>query len=408
VVPRCLPRDGTMERGQSPHGSSHRIRALLASAIPRDQDPDNEDKHAAQQREWLGAELQVSPMSSNGSPAMSPAVVRVPDGNHHQAVMLTKTLTGGISPLSMIGEGLDRNLTTRDTNGKRLGGVGMQLHQEARIGIYVAGLTRNGPAERSGVVALNDLLMSVDGQMIAAHDTLESVRELILGPPNTSVLLAFERPVFAGGRVASREQGPLCYSVSLIRSGATPEANEQLEELLKEVLFENRSLHAQLREVILAKNEEVALEKVCARPDRSAPKLQRTAGATFSSSVKGTTRRAKPVNILGRWTQQCTASAFRAWRTRADELKKVCIDVCAPRQSEWWVGEKLCLIFTHTAGSLPHEALVSAHDEATSVRCVQYLAVNCARPSPQTSSNQKGFRAMEESSHVWRGKDHCP
>ena len=321
----CLPHDGTMDPRQSPHA----IRALLASSIPPldNRDAEDEDQHTAQTREWLG-DVQASPVFSNWSPAMSPAVVRVPDGDHLQAVMLTKTLTGGISPLSMIGEGLDRNLTTRDAHGKILGGVGMQLHQEARIGVYVAGLTRNGPAERSALIAQNDLLISVDGHMISAHDTLESVRELVLGPPNTSVLLGFQRPGFAGGRVASGEQEELCYSVSLIRSGVTPEANEQLEELLKEVLFENRSLHAQLREVILAKNDEIALERVCARPDRSAPKLE---SATLSSSVLVTTRRAKPLNMIRRWTQLCTGSAFRAWRTRADDLKKVCIDVRAPR-----------------------------------------------------------------------------
>jgi membrane-associated protease RseP (regulator of RpoE activity) len=132
-------------------------------------------------------------------------------GNHHPLVTLTKTHTGHLAQLHTVGESLDNNLTITDSSGQVKAGVGIRFQEERNYGIYVAGLTPKGPAEASGMIQVDDILINIDGYNIQPHDRIETVRQLALGPPASIVTMTFEHRPKTGD--------PHMYTVQLKRSG---------------------------------------------------------------------------------------------------------------------------------------------------------------------------------------------
>ena len=58
-------------------------------------------------------------------------------------------------------------LTIQEANGKIQAGVGIRLQHELRYGIYVAGLTPKSPAENSGQIEEDDVLLCIDGCVLS-------------------------------------------------------------------------------------------------------------------------------------------------------------------------------------------------------------------------------------------------
>ena len=82
-------------------------------------------------------------------------------------------------------------------------GVGMRLEQDECKAFYVKALVPGLPAKNSGMISVQDCLLSVNGQPVTGTDQAE-VRRLIAGPARSKVTLAF----FRNGRT---------FEVSLIR-----------------------------------------------------------------------------------------------------------------------------------------------------------------------------------------------
>ena len=179
-------------------------------------------------------------------------------GHHHPLVMLTKTHEGTIAKLHTVGKSLDHNLMLTDATGILKAGVGIRLQQESRWGIYVAELTPNGPADSSGKIKEDDVLIQIDGYEIQAHDTLETVRQRVLGPPGSTVSMMFERQ--PSGRLQQLEH----FSVSLVRATAgRSDAEQLLQEAYKEI--------QNLRETLEGKDESFLFHK------RESARVQRSA-----------------------------------------------------------------------------------------------------------------------------------
>jgi hypothetical protein len=182
-------------------------------------------------------------------------------GHHHPLVMLTKTHTGHIAKLHTVGDSLDSNLMVKDAKGQLKAGVGIRLQQESRWGIYVAGLTPNGPAEKSGKIAEDDTLVSVDGYRIEPEDTLETVRQRVLGPPGTTVVMTFQR---------EDKQGATIFKVSLVRAAAESSSMHELERNLNAAHNEIDKLKKMLKEAL--EEGDVVIEKNTGRVQRAAPR----------------------------------------------------------------------------------------------------------------------------------------
>jgi len=150
--------------------------------------------------------------AQRGSPVSNVSPVQQVKGEDAPpAVTLTKTHSGHVAKLHTVGENLDKNLTITDRNGQVQAGVGILFQEERNYGIYVAGLTPKGPADASGKIQEADILISVDGYNIQQHDRIETVRELVLGPPASIVTITFERRPTTGDYHI--------YTVQLRRSG---------------------------------------------------------------------------------------------------------------------------------------------------------------------------------------------
>lgn len=69
-------------------------------------------------------------------------------------------------------------------------GVGIELKEHPE-GIIISGLVKNGPAEKSGKVQVNDLIVAVDGHDIS-DDSLEEVLALLHGSNGTSTVISLK------------------------------------------------------------------------------------------------------------------------------------------------------------------------------------------------------------------------
>lgn len=185
-------------------------------------------------------------------------------GHHHPLIMLTKTHSGQIAKLHTVGDSLDSNLMIKDATGQVQAGVGIRLQQESRWGIYVAGLTPKGPADKSGKIAEDDVLVSVDGYRIEPVDTLETVRQKVLGPPGTTVVLTFQRENNHGARA------PTAFNVSLVRAAAEKSTVKELEENMNAAHNEIDKLKKLLKEAM--QEGDVVIDKTTGRVQRSAPR----------------------------------------------------------------------------------------------------------------------------------------
>ena len=322
----------------------------------------------------------TSPMTASTSSAHSPVrwsptpskTVSPPpphwmtEEGDHPVIMLTKTHTGGegmatmacaraascrmhvlyappdnectaVAQLHVVGENLDNNLTTKNANGEILCGIGMRLQQEARFGIYVASLTPNGPAETSQMIRAGDKLIRIDGYEITAHDTLEIIRHLVLGPPRSEVTLILSRMLKSpAGRAHSADQGDTFYSVTLRRVPEAAQITEylhhDLERLIREVLVENRDLQNQLREALVARDHGSMVD-----PDLILQKKKSMVAARKAvpeptpfdilyespESPKRPVGRTQPRRLIHRWcVHYCLGHAMEIWKLNAAEQKR--------------------------------------------------------------------------------------
>ena len=242
-----------------------------------------------------------------------------------------------VAQLHVVGENLDNNLTTKNANGEILCGIGMRLQQEARFGIYVASLTPNGPAETSQMIRAGDKLIRIDGYEITAHDTLEIIRHLVLGPPRSEVTLILSRMLKSpAGRAHSADQGDTFYSVTLRRVPEAAQITEylhhDLERLIREVLVENRDLQNQLREALVARDHGSMVD-----PDLILQKKKSMVAARKAvpeptpfdilyespESPKRPVGRTQPRRLIHRWcVHYCLGHAMEIWKLNAAEQKR--------------------------------------------------------------------------------------
>jgi len=116
-------------------------------------------------------------------------------------------------------------------------GVGIFFHLEADGHVYVKTIVGGGSADRDGSVQVGDIIVKVDGRDVDGEQ-MPVVRDLILGPQGTYVVLTFSRP--------SPDGHDLQYmNVKLMRG--TAEYFNSLDASLR-VQEETESLKSQLRE----------------------------------------------------------------------------------------------------------------------------------------------------------------
>eukprot|EP00802_Teleaulax_amphioxeia_P008104 Tamp_08112.p1 GENE.Tamp_08112~~Tamp_08112.p1 ORF type:complete len:570 (+),score=86.36 Tamp_08112:324-2033(+) len=86
----------------------------------------------------------------------------------------------------------------KSSGGDVQAGVGVFFQQETSGVIYVASMVPNGAAARDGQIREGDELVGINSISINQQTTLENLRQLILGPPGTFVMLSMRRRVNGG------------------------------------------------------------------------------------------------------------------------------------------------------------------------------------------------------------------
>jgi len=81
------------------------------------------------------------------------------------------------------------------TASEEFSGVGMMIQNQAPY--IVVQITPGGPADRSGKVAIGDVLLRVNGKEIG-HKPITDVWNLILGPPGTGLTMELSRKTETG------------------------------------------------------------------------------------------------------------------------------------------------------------------------------------------------------------------
>ena len=100
-------------------------------------------------------------------------------------------------------------------------GVGIFFQHEKGKHIYVASMVPAGMASRDGRIRVDDELVGINNYAIDTRSSLESVRDLVLGPVGTYLSLSFRRP---GGFDGTGDRNNYWYfDVELERSEANPE-----------------------------------------------------------------------------------------------------------------------------------------------------------------------------------------
>jgi hypothetical protein len=82
--------------------------------------------------------------------------------------------------------------SSSDGSYREEGGVGASVRVHADGRAEVIGMVRGGAAERSGVLQVGDLLLSVDGVQLRGLDQSE-VQDLVMGAPDTLVQMELLR-----------------------------------------------------------------------------------------------------------------------------------------------------------------------------------------------------------------------
>jgi hypothetical protein len=118
----------------------------------------------------------------------------------HPVITLTRTQSGHLAKLRVEGAPLERDLVLHDETGQVQAGVGLVLHQESRFGVYVASVTAGGPADLSGRIKPDDVLVQVDDYLVTPESSLEDVRRRILGPPGRLVCVVLRRTSCTAGQ----------------------------------------------------------------------------------------------------------------------------------------------------------------------------------------------------------------
>lgn len=187
------------------------------------------------------------------------------------------------------------------------------------------------------MIRAGDKLIRIDGYELTAHDTLEIIRHLVLGPPRSEVTLILSRmPKSPAGRAHSSDQEDAFYSVTLRRvpeaAQITESLHTDLDRLIREVLVENRDLKNQLRDALVARDHgsmvdsDLILEKkksmVAAR--KAAP--EPTPFDILCESpepVKHSVGRTQPRRLIHRWCiHYCLGHAVQIWKLNAAEQKR--------------------------------------------------------------------------------------
>ena len=113
-------------------------------------------------------------------------------------------------------------------------GVGLFFQQSPHQGIFVASVTPGCSAARTGCIQKDDLVVRVNEESVAGH-SLAQLRQLVLGPPGSTVVFTFRRK--------TSDSTSFCYDVDLMRG--TGEFLDLVERNVQQTLVAE-DLRAQL------------------------------------------------------------------------------------------------------------------------------------------------------------------